>query len=93
MRHVADTEGDKVEAQIRLGVTVNGYRLERPGRGSARGAGRARSRTCSAAYEADYEVAPELRRDGARREELREAARIEVGAADVPDRRRVRGIH
>ena len=25
MRHVADTEGDKVEAQIRLGVAVNGY--------------------------------------------------------------------
>ena len=25
MRHVADTEGDKVEAQIRLGVTVNGF--------------------------------------------------------------------
>ena len=25
MRNVADTEGDKVEAQIRLGVTVNGY--------------------------------------------------------------------
>ena len=25
MRHVADTEGDKVEAQIRLGVQVNGY--------------------------------------------------------------------
>ena len=27
MRHVADTEGDKVEAQIRLGVTVNGFPL------------------------------------------------------------------
>ena len=25
MRHVAVTEGDKVEAQVRLGVAVNGY--------------------------------------------------------------------
>ena len=25
MRHVAETEGDKVEAQIRLGVAVDGY--------------------------------------------------------------------
>src|SRR4029077_1200483 len=32
-----------------------------------------------AAYDADYDVARDLRRDGARREELREAARIEVG--------------
>ena len=26
--HVADTEGDKVEAQIRLGVAVNGYGVD-----------------------------------------------------------------
>ena len=30
MRQVAVTEGDKVEAQIRLGVVVNGYSVERP---------------------------------------------------------------
>ena len=38
-----------------------------------------RSTTWSPPTTFDYEVAPELRRDGARRGELREAARIEVG--------------
>ena len=40
MRHVADTEGDKVEAQIRLGVTVNGFPLSELTEAVRRGAGR-----------------------------------------------------
>ena len=78
MRHVADTEGDKVEAQIRLGVTVNGFPLSEL-TDAVRAAPDEAVEDVLAAYDADYEVAPDLRRDGARRDELREAARIEVG--------------
>ena len=58
MRQVAVTEGDKVEAQARLGFSVNGYGVDRPRR-----AGRRRSTTPSVDdlvedYEADYDVAP-----------------------------------
>ena len=59
----------------------DGQRLpvERADRGGRVGAGRRRSTTCWPPTTRTYEVAPELRRDGARRDELREAARIEVG--------------
>ena len=80
MREVAVTEGDKVEAQMRLGYRVNGYgvgdlvamrarRRRRRGRRPVRG------------YEERYDVAPALRQGGARHESLRDAARIEVGCA------------
>jgi L-arabinose isomerase len=78
MRHVADTEGDKVEAQIRLGVAVNGY-----GVGDLTDAIQA---VPAAAiddlvqrYEQEYDLAPELAEGGDRRAQLLEAARIEAG--------------
>jgi L-arabinose isomerase len=78
MREVAVTEGDKVEAQIRLGYSVNGY-----GMGDI-------ARCIQAATDADidrlmdeydtcYDVAPLLRAGGDARPALREAARIETG--------------
>lgn len=78
MREVAVTEGDKVEAQIRLGFSVNGFGV---------GDLVARIRDITDAevdqllreYDERYEVAPELRPGGSRREDLREAARIELG--------------
>jgi L-arabinose isomerase len=78
MRQVAVTEGDKVEAQVRLGVAVNGY-----GVGDLAGAVGAASADAVDALLADYEEAydlvPELRAGGARRDSLIEAARIEAG--------------
>ncbi len=78
MRQVAVTEGDKVEAQIRLGITVNGY-----GVGELADAVRDVSREAVdallSAYEAEYELVPELRAGGARRASLVDAARIEAG--------------
>jgi len=78
MRNVAVTEGDKVEAQIRLGYSVNGY-----------GVGDLVSRVREVAdsevdqlvcdYDNEYEVAAPLRFGGAARPALREAARIELG--------------
>ena len=78
MRQVAVTEGDKVEAQIRLGLAVDGY-----GVGDLVAAVRDVDDTTVAGllaeYEGAYELVPELADGGDRRESLREAARIEAG--------------
>jgi L-arabinose isomerase len=78
MREVAVTEGDKVEAQIRFGYSVNGYGLgdvvacvDAVGDAEV-------DRLCSR-YDEEYEVAEPLRKNGARRASLRDAARIELG--------------
>ena len=78
MRDVAVTDGDKVGAQARLGISVNAYGVN----------------TLVAAldevldadvdklvaqYEGEYDVVPELRRGAERHESLRYGARIELG--------------
>ncbi len=78
MREVAVTEGDKVEAQIRLGVSVDGYGVGALGEAVA-GVAEAEVEHLVAAYEEDYDLAPALRREGERRASLRDAARIEAG--------------
>ncbi len=78
MRHVAVTEGDKVEAQIRLGVAVNGYGTSDLVEAVRDVPPEAVERLLEA-YDDEYVVAPELGPSGARRAELREAARIEAG--------------
>ncbi len=78
MRHVADTEGDKVEAQIRFGVAVNGYPVHELAEAINAAADDAVDAVL-AAYDDEYEVAPAIRPGGDRRPELRDAARIEVG--------------
>jgi L-arabinose isomerase len=78
MRHVAVTEGDKVEAQARLGFSVNGYGVtELVERVAA--VPDADVTRLAKAYEDEYDVALALRRGGERHEELRAAARIEAG--------------
>jgi L-arabinose isomerase len=78
MRDVAVTEGDKVEAQLRFGVSVNTYGVNDL------------VAFVDAATDGDvdslveqyadlYELAPELRPDGERHESLRYGARIEAG--------------
>jgi L-arabinose isomerase len=78
MRQVAVTEGDKVEAQIRLGITVSGF-----GVGDLVDAVEAAPADVVDALLADYgeryEVAPELAPGGARRAKLVDAARLEAG--------------
>ncbi len=78
MRDVAVTEGDKVEAQIRLGITVNGYGLTDLVTAVENVSEREVDATVEA-YEASYQIAPTLREDGQARAALREAARIEAG--------------
>jgi L-arabinose isomerase len=78
MRYVAVTDGDKVEAESRLGFSVNGY-----GIGDLVAAIRqvsdSETNALTTEYDEKYSVARELRPGGARREALREAARIELG--------------
>jgi L-arabinose isomerase len=77
MRHVAVTEGDKVEAQIRFGVAVNGFGVGDLS-DAVRAVAEAKVDELVAIYDATYEVVPSLRAGGADREALREAARIEI---------------
>ena len=78
MRQVAVTEGDKVEAQLRLGVSVDGYGVGELA-DAVRGVPDPAVGELVAEYEQAYELAPELREGGDRRESLRDAARIEAG--------------
>jgi L-arabinose isomerase len=84
MRQVAVTEGDKVEAQARLGFSVNGYGInelvERVEAAPDREVGR-----LIEAYGDAYDVDPVLGPGGDRHEELRTAARIEVGLRSFLD--------
>lgn len=78
MRDVAVTEGDKVEAELRFGVSVNTFgvndlvgwvdRVEDPA-----------VEALVTEYADRYRVAPELLPGGARHESLRYGARIEAG--------------
>ena len=78
MRLVAVTEGDKIEAQLRFGISVNGY-----GVGELVDAVQAVPDSAVQQlvdeYEEQYEVVPELRAGGDRHASLRDAARIEAG--------------
>jgi L-arabinose isomerase len=78
MREVAVTGGDRVEAQIRLGWSVNGYGV---GDLVARMAqvSEAEIDRLVADYDERYDVAPALRKGGQRHLELRYAARQEAG--------------
>ncbi|MEU7939572.1 L-arabinose isomerase [Microbispora bryophytorum] len=78
MRDVAVTEGDKVEAQLRFGVSVNTYGVNE----LAEAVDAAADTDVSALvkeYEDLYRMAPELRAGGERHDSLRYAARIELG--------------
>jgi len=78
MREVAVTEGDKVEAQRRLGFSVNGYGIgDLVARVEA--ATDAEVDDLIEAYSDEYHVAPELRPGGERAASLRDGARIEAG--------------
>jgi L-arabinose isomerase len=78
MREVAVTGGDRVEAQVKLGWSVNGYGV---GDLVARIAdvGDAEVDRLVGEYDEAYAVAPALRRGGDRHAELRYAARQEAG--------------
>ncbi|MDR6879671.1 L-arabinose isomerase [Bacillus sp. 3255] len=78
MRQVAVTEGDKVEAQIKFGWSINGYGVgdlvQRVGDISE-----AEVNQLMDEYNELYDITPEGRSAGPVREAIREQARIELG--------------
>ena len=78
MRDVAVTDGDKVEAQARLGYSVNGY-----GVGDLVSAmnqvGDSETEELVSEDDDRYVVSAPLRKGGERRQALKDAARIELG--------------
>lgn len=78
MREVAVTEGDKVEAQLRLGYSVNGY-----GMGDlaqfVNGISEKSVDALMDEYQEVYTVGPTLRKGGVYYASLRSAAKIELG--------------
>lgn len=76
MRDVAVTEGDKVEAELRFGVSVNTYGVNDL---VELVDGVSDVDSLVAQYAEDYAVVPELAAGGARHESLRYAAKIEAG--------------
>jgi L-arabinose isomerase len=77
MREVAVTEGDKVEAQLRLGVSVNTYGINELAARVGSVADAEVDALCDV-YADAYDVVPELRAGGDRHGSLRDAARIEI---------------
>jgi L-arabinose isomerase len=78
MRQVAVTEGDKVEAELQFGYSVNGYgigdlkkSIDEVSDGDVT--------KLVAEYEEKYAVASALRKGGDRHSSLRDSAKIEVG--------------
>jgi L-arabinose isomerase len=78
MRDVAVTEGDKVEAQLRFGVSVNTYSVNELV-DAVEGAASGVVDQIVADYEAAYTVMAELASGGDRHDSLVYAARIEAG--------------
>jgi L-arabinose isomerase len=78
MRQVAVTEGDKVEAEIRFGYSVNGY-----GVGDLvkviNAVADSEITKLVAEYESRYTVVASLRKGGEKHNALRESAKIELG--------------
>jgi L-arabinose isomerase len=78
MRQVAVTEGDKVEAQLRFGVEVNGYGVSELVRRITEVSDAEVDRLV-AQYEQLYTLSPALRSGGDHRASLHYAARTELG--------------
>ncbi|SNS68216.1 L-arabinose isomerase [Asanoa hainanensis] len=78
MRDVAVTEGDKVEAELRVGVSVNGYGVNDLVSVVDSVSSEAVDDVVSSYLEL-YDVAPDLRPGGERHESVRYQARVEAG--------------
>src|SRR3981189_157282 len=78
MRQVAVTEGDKVEAEIKFGYSVNGYGMGDLVKVITEVSDADINRLVSE-YEEKYNVSPALRKAADKHSSLREAARQEIG--------------
>jgi L-arabinose isomerase len=78
MRQVAVTEGDKVEAELKFGYSVNGYGIGELKKSIDEVSDGDITRLV-AEYEEKYGVSSSLRKGGDRHSSLRDAAKIEIG--------------
>lgn len=78
MRNVAVTEGDKVEAQIRFGLTVHGFGVGDLVK-EINEVSEAAITNLVAEIESKYSIAEELKSGGLNHDSLRESAKIEIG--------------
>lgn len=78
MRQVAVTEGDKVEAQIRFGMAVNGYDSSDI-TNKIKEVSDADLNNLLAVYESTYNLTPALKEGGEKRQSLIDSAKIELG--------------
>jgi L-arabinose isomerase len=78
MRQVAVTEGDKVEAEIKFGYSVNGYGIGDLTK-VINEVGDGEIARLVAEYETKYSVVSSLRKGGDKHQALRESAKIEIG--------------
>ena len=78
MRQVAVTEGDKVEAEIKFGYSVNGHGVGDLVKAISQ-VSEEQVKELLMMYEELYVIAPALRQDPAKHSALKEAARIEIG--------------
>ncbi len=81
MREVAVTEGDKVEAELKFGYSVNGYGVGELVNVIA-AVSEKRVKAQLDIFETEYKLMADLKEGGRKRENLREAARIELGMFD-----------
>ena len=87
MREVAVTEGDKVEAQIRFGYAVNGHALGDLAT-TVDAVSDAQVQALVDEYHASYELSPAVQVGGPKRQQLLDAARIELGIQGFLERGR-----
>jgi L-arabinose isomerase len=78
MRQVAVTEGDKVEAEIKFGYSVNGYGISELAK-AIQDVPDSDVLQLTSEYEESYSVASPLRKGGERFYALQDAAKIELG--------------
>ncbi len=78
MRQVAVTEGDKVSSEMKFGFAVNTHGVGDLVAAVAKVSAKDIAALC-AEYEETYAVVPTLRKGGARHDELRYSARLELG--------------
>jgi L-arabinose isomerase len=78
MRYVAVTDGDKVEAELKFGYSVNTYGIGDVVR-VINAISDAEVDSLTAEYEELYAVVPSLRKGGEQHTSLRDAAKIELG--------------
>jgi L-arabinose isomerase len=91
MRFVAVTEGDKVEAELKFGYSVNYHGVGDLAEG-IRNVGDAEIKNLCDEYFSAYTVTDSLQQKGSQHQSLREAARIEIGLRRLLEQQNFKGF-